>query len=72
MLAYPWVETEQARQMDVWDLMKYLAKQPKWSLAVVTDDRRADMAREKQLVDRLQIIKRTTKGFVNFSPVMNG
>ncbi len=35
MLAYPSVEMEQARQMDVWDLMKCLAKQPQWPPAVV-------------------------------------
>lgn len=58
MLAYPSVEMEQARQMDVWDLMKCLAtKQPQWPPAVVKGDRRADMAGEgEKAIDRSHMI----------------
>ena len=33
--------------MGVWDLLWCLARQPKWPLAVVKGDQRADMVREK-------------------------
>lgn len=48
MLAYPWVETERARQMGVSDLLQCLAKLLKRPLAVAQGDRRADIVREKK------------------------
>ena len=40
--------------MDVWDLLQCLARQPKWSLAVVKGDPRADIVCEKKVISRLE------------------
>ena len=49
MLAYPWVEMEQALQMDAWDLTSsWLVKPPKREVVVVKGGQRAGKAREKE------------------------